>query len=65
LAERNVLQPNITSRLSSFITVSEKRAKEKGNLLWVEKPWLEFNPSPPSIISILDENINFIPTLKS
>jgi hypothetical protein len=30
-AESNVLQPNIASRMSSFITVIEKGAKKKGN----------------------------------
>jgi hypothetical protein len=50
--------------MSSFIAVSGKRCRN-GKLLWVEEPWLEFKPSPPSIICILDEDINFIPNLKS
>jgi hypothetical protein len=53
--------------MSSFITVIEKRQKKKniGKVLWVEDVWLEFNPSLPTIISILDENINFISNLRS
>jgi hypothetical protein len=47
--------------MSSFITANEKD-KKKWKLLWVEELWLKFNPSPPSITSILDEDINFIPT---
>jgi hypothetical protein len=56
LAESNVLQPNITSRMSSFITVSDER-KISGKLLLEKEPWLEFNPSSPSVISVLDEYI--------
>jgi hypothetical protein len=33
-------------------------------LLCVEKSWLQFNPSLPSIVPSLEENINFIPNLK-
>jgi hypothetical protein len=40
-----------------------KKGEEKGKSLWVEKPLLEFNPSPPSVISILDETIKFLQTL--
>jgi hypothetical protein len=39
--------------------------KKKVKVLWVEEPWHEFNPSSPSIISILDKNINLIPNLKT
>jgi hypothetical protein len=63
-AESNVLQPNIKSRMSSFITVIEK-GKKIGKVLWIDGPWLEFKPLPPSFISILDESINFIPHLNS
>jgi hypothetical protein len=52
-------------RVSSVISEGEKKANKNGRLLWVEEPWLEFNPSPASIMSILDESINFIPNLKS
>jgi hypothetical protein len=34
-------------------------------LLWVEEPSLEFSPSPPTNVFILDTNINIIPNLKS
>jgi hypothetical protein len=37
--------------MSSFITVSEER----------QKKWLQYDPLPPSIISILDKNMNVIP----
>ena len=43
---------------------SDKR-QINGYVLCVEQPWLEFNPSPPSFIVVLDENMNFIPNLKS
>jgi hypothetical protein len=60
VADSDVLQPNITSRMSSFIAVREK-IKKKGE----EESRFEFKPLPPSFISILGENINFNPNLKS
>jgi hypothetical protein len=59
----NVIQPHIMSRICSFISVNEETKNEK--LFCVEEPWLEFNPSHPSIISILDENITFFRNLVS
>jgi hypothetical protein len=38
LAEGNVLHPNTKSGMASLITVSEKRQKRFGELLWVEEP---------------------------
>jgi hypothetical protein len=49
--------------MPSFVTVIEEWRKKNWKLFWVEVPWLEFNHSPPSIISILDEDINLIQTL--
>lgn len=51
------------SRVSSFLCICEKCIKWK--VKYVEEPQLEFNPLPPTIISMLDNNINFIPHLKS
>jgi hypothetical protein len=42
-----------------------KKLKKNWKLLWVAEPRLEFNPSPPTNVFILDENINIIPNLKS
>jgi hypothetical protein len=41
----------------------KKRQRIKG--VWIEETWIEFIPSPLSIMSVLDENINFIPYLIS
>jgi hypothetical protein len=60
------VQPYIWSRICSFINVSEKNAKyEKGKVLQAEESWFEYNPSSPSITPFVDENINFIPNLRS
>jgi hypothetical protein len=45
--------------------VLAKIGEENGKILLAEGPWLEFNPSPPSLIYVLDENVHFIPNLES
>jgi hypothetical protein len=41
----------------TWVRVRKKKKEKGGNIC--------NNPSPPSIVKILDDNINFIPNLKS
>jgi hypothetical protein len=64
LTARNFVQANVTPRIFSFKRGSAK-CLTNAQLLRVEDPWLEFTASRPSILSVLNENMIFIPNLKS
>ena len=60
-----VLDPTIHLCPESAHLHEETKQCKKWENVESEEQWLQFNALPPSILSVLDGNINFRPNLKS